>query len=536
MNALLVDDNYQMLEYMNACIPWLEKGINVDMCESGKEAMDFAAKRKPDILITDIDMPEMNGLELIDQMHAINPNLESLIISCHDNFDYAKHALKLNVTEYILKDMLEPENFVDSLDVLISRIEERNKSKGEVEKLKSYRDQNQLRLKRELLRNVLEKSITSSDDWKQEFTTFGLHLDKYKYIPLIVKINNHAKLLEKYQSSELLMFAIDNIISEITEGREELISFTNDENEMIWFVKVKSLIKSNPYVEMKKIATHFQKVIHKYLHVDTSMVHYHQPISNLTEMKQTVSKLMNIGSHWFYVEGKKMVSTSEINQSFSQSNIFSEYTNFYEEIDKVVSTLDEDVMEEVILKWINIFTAKKYHPDEVKSLIHSVLINVSIRYQYLYQLHSDKAKVLHSQVNAISNITQIKDYMYKFMEDIIHYLGTETVTQHEEIIKAKLYVEENIDKKIRMEDASNHLYMNSSYFSRLFRKETGMTFTEYVTKTKVEKSKTYLIETDLTVEEISNKLGYENTSYYIKLFKKYYATPPMEYRKNYKFS
>ncbi|RKL66918.1 hypothetical protein CR203_13900 [Salipaludibacillus neizhouensis] len=537
MNALLVDDNFQMLEYMNDCIPWLEKGITVELCESGEEALKYATKKKPDILITDIDMPEMNGLELIDLLHAINPNLESLIISCHDNFNYAKHAVKLNVTDYILKDMLEPENLAESIDLLVSKIKEKENSNGQIDKLKSYIDQNQWSLKRHLLHQIRDHSLSNSDNLKSQLNNFGLKLDEFSYIPVVVQITNKDDVMNKYKSSELYMFAIDNISAEVAVNKgEEMISFMNDEYELICFVKVKSLIKNNPFVEMKKLLSHVEEVIDKHLNIEISMVHYHQPISNLTQMKESLSKLMNIGCHWFYVGGNEIISFHDIDYSFSQVSIFSEYTTFYEEINDMVTDQSEDKVKEVIKKWINLFGEKRYHPDEVKSLIHSILINLAIRHQYLYQSDSNQATVLHSQVNAISTINQVNFHMYKYIKDMMDYLRSEMETTHEDILKAKRYVVENMHKKIRMEEASTFLYMNSSYFSRLFRKETGMTFTEYVTKTKIEKSTIYLIETELTVEEISHKLGYENTSYYIKLFKKYFSIPPMEYRKNYKFS
>ncbi|SDO03763.1 response regulator transcription factor [Alkalicoccus daliensis] len=535
MKAMLVDDNYQMLSYMKDCIPWEEKGVEILLCESGEEALDEAKEFQPDILITDIDMPEINGLQLIDRMLLLQPEMESLIISCHDKFEYAKDAMKLNVSEYILKDLLEPDSLLASVESLISKLQEKEKSRGEMDQLKSYIDQNKLSFKKQLLRGIMDNPLQDKEAYISQLHDCGLRLKEHYYLPFIGHINNKEELLQEFKSSELLLSAIENVSLEIAGEEGKLISFLSDEFGMIWFFEVESLIKSNPYEMLKNTIRNMEKAMLKYLGASISFIYGEKPLSDLKHLKMSLQKFTEIQAEWFYIKEKDILPVSAVDYSFASSNIFAEYQAIYEKIDQLISDLKEDAIEETVKEWISLFDKLKYHPNQVNSLIHNVLINISIKHQYIYQSDSSSAKELYSKVSNGTSICQLKKYMCRYITDIISYIKSENATQNEGVLKAKKYVEQHIDQKIRMEDVSKYLYMNSSYFSRLFKKETGITFTEYVTKTKVGKSTMYLIETDLTIDEIAVKLGYDNTSYYIKLFKKYFSTPPMEYRKNYKF-
>ncbi|MEM5593801.1 helix-turn-helix transcriptional regulator [Niallia circulans] len=125
---------------------------------------------------------------------------------------------------------------------------------------------------------------------------------------------------------------------------------------------------------------------------------------------------------------------------------------------------------------------------------------------------------------------QLKDWLKHYFEKIIHYHETNDQTKRKEIIEAFKFVAINLERKITLDEISSYLFLNPSYFSRLFKKEVGETFVEYVTRMKINRAKELLEQTDESVGKICERLGYDNQSYFIKLFKTYAGTTPIEYR------
>ena len=126
-NVMLVDDDYPVLELLSETVEWEKLGLRLQSVhENGASALSHALKEMPDILITDIGMPEMNGIELTKKLKQRKPNLQVAILSCHSEFTFAQQALRLNVQEYILKDTLDLD---DLRDVLLSIRESLEKEK-----------------------------------------------------------------------------------------------------------------------------------------------------------------------------------------------------------------------------------------------------------------------------------------------------------------------------------------------------------------------------------------------------------------------
>ena len=111
---MLVDDDYPVIEFLTGTIEWEQFGVTLQSThENGASAFEKALEEMPDILITDIGMPKMNGIELTKRLKEINPNLQVVILSCHSEFEFAKQALKLQVQDYLVKDMFDPEDICE---------------------------------------------------------------------------------------------------------------------------------------------------------------------------------------------------------------------------------------------------------------------------------------------------------------------------------------------------------------------------------------------------------------------------------------
>ncbi|WP_088104842.1 response regulator transcription factor [Halalkalibacter urbisdiaboli] len=528
MKVILVDDNFQMLTFMDECIPWASRGIEViGKCENGEDALQLASYIKPDILVTDIDMPNMNGLELIRKMKELYPKIQSLIISSHEDFQYAQQAVRLLVSDYILKEDLEPETLLAAIDKLVGNIKLETQQLNESIKWKSLVDQNKFSLKRQWLRNLVDSPSLDEPLFLQRCQMYGLELTENRYLPVVGQVMNKQNALDKFKSTDLLMYAVDNIAQELFG--ENFEGFVYEQHEMIWFFPVKDLVKFNVHEEIKHDLSKLQEALFNYTNIEMAFV-YHKPVRKAIDLKKSLEDLIKLKHEWFYMDDSGVSSHDIVKVIFASDDLFDDYTTVLEEMRKIILEEDEKKLVDFVKSLITTINKRKYHPDSVKIYFHKIVVDIGISYYSLNKDSTIKTENIHSEFHGIQTVKQLELYVIRYLTSIIKSTEVRRKSQRNEIWKATKYVETHIHEKITMEKVAQHLYLNPSYFSRIFKKETGDTFIDYVNRAKIEKAYHYLVESNNTVEDIASRLGYDNTSYFIKLFKKYTNKTPAEYR------
>src|SRR5690625_477748 len=188
--VMLVDDDYPVLEFLSEIVEWESLGLHLQSVhENGASALDYALMEMPDILITDIGMPKMNGLELTKRMKEQNSNLQVAILSCHNEFEYARSALTLQVQDYILKETLDPE---DLSKLLLCYKENLEKTHVMI--------RNQINLQNQLLKNnelakerffqqVMYQPKSNNQDWYYRKDNIGFHLENKDYLPVLCVVD-----------------------------------------------------------------------------------------------------------------------------------------------------------------------------------------------------------------------------------------------------------------------------------------------------------------------------------------------------------
>ncbi|AIQ42812.1 response regulator [Paenibacillus sp. FSL R7-0297] len=164
--VVLADDHYPVLEYLSASIPWDTLGLELSAsCSDGKQAWEACQLHQPDILLTDIGMPAMDGLELIRKAREVNPQLQAIILSCHGEFEYAQQAVKLNVAEYILKESLQIDQVISVLTEAVSRLEIRMISQNNYLQMQKLVSQNHSAIRTRFIRMFLEQPVWDEAEW-----------------------------------------------------------------------------------------------------------------------------------------------------------------------------------------------------------------------------------------------------------------------------------------------------------------------------------------------------------------------------------
>ncbi|MBT2655018.1 response regulator [Bacillus sp. ISL-18] len=399
--VMLVDDDYPVLEFLSEMINWAELGLVLQSIHvNGLSALQEAEENMPDILITDIGMPKLNGIELTKILKEKNPSLLVTILSCHNEFKFAHQALKLNVQEYILKDTLDIEEIIVLLRKCVQILDKENNSKKKQLQMKRTIEQNKGLMKERFINKLVHQPIHSVEVWQEEAQLLGWGATQ-TYMIIKCTINNYQPVIHYFQSVALLNYFVHSVITEIIEQEAENAVHGQFEKEMSFlFVP----LRSAPERDMLKTKKLLEKI------------------------KITFQDTFDIALS-FVVGGPA------------------------------------------------------------------------------------------------ANPLDIKIQMRKLIE-----LNVSKISSNVEIENACKYIFENLHRRITLEEVANFLHLNSSYFSRLFKKEVGENFVKYVVKQKMNRAKDLLDQTNYSILEISDMLGYENQSYFNKTFKGSEGISPIEYR------
>jgi two-component system response regulator YesN len=224
------------------------------------------------------------------------------------------------------------------------------------------------------------------------------------------------------------------------------------------------------------------------------------------------------------VEKKAAEATNE--------DLFSRYDEAAAEMRELVMLRDEGRITTFVAKWSAFLEEKQFPPEILKDWVLKLILDLRVRLQALQFFRSDyTVECLHDEILTIRFLSELKAWLVGYLKSLLSRVNeVYDQTRRREILDAFRYVSTNLEKKISLEEVASYLFLNPSYFSRLFKKEVGETFVEYVTKMKVSRAKELLEQTADSVGKICERLGYDNQSYFIKIFKSYVGVTPIEYR------
>jgi len=531
--VMLVDDDYPVLEFLSDIVEWEALGLHLQSIhENGASALNYALMEMPDILITDIGMPKMNGLELTKKMKERNSNLQVAILSCHNEFEFAQRALTLKVQDYILKETLDPNDLSKLLISYKEKLEEIHSTMQQQVRLKKQLEANNELAKERFFQQIIYQPELNNQNWYEQKNNIGFRLENKKYLPILCTIDNYLFMKEHFFSKNILEFAVHNIISEIMSSNNKgAIHFKFESNRVFILFPMSASIKVDHYDQITKTLEKIQDSMINLLSISVSFLIGEKVVP--ANFKHELTSLLASETQLFYM-GSQSIMIKDNRRDISSDDLFSYYDEAVHEFRKLIFASKIKNVEPIVLEWMNFIRENAFSPSIVKDWVLKILLELTFKLRSLqsFQAHHE-IDIMHHEILKIENLVELSDWLITYLESAIVYtmegLGQ---TEHQEILKACIYITKNIESKLSLDDVANHVYLNASYLSRLFRQEMGTTFIEYVTSLKIERAKELLDQTTYSLGEICEKLSYDNQSYFIKVFKSHVGKTPNKYRKN----
>jgi len=529
--VMLVDDDYPVLEFLSESVRWEAYGMAPPTLHmDGEDALGHAIRNMPDIVITDIGMPDMDGLTLIERIREMNPNVRAAILSCHSQFHYAQQAMKLKVQDYLLKDTLDPSELDALLRQFKSSLDEERLASRQREQLRRILDQSREKMKEAFIRGTIHQPMLHPEAWLAELGSFGLRTDDAVFLPVLAHVDHMQQAWKRFLTEDVLRYAIHNVIDEITSGRPEVVHFSYSARRSIFVFAFERSLKINPHDEAAACVREVLHHLRRSLKLSMSFI-IGERCAAPRELQKELADLLDCGGQRFYLEEGAVVKKQP--PTYAGIELFRYYDRAKEEFRNTLLDRQADVLPAVVRRWIGYIRDNPRPPEVIKDWVLKLALDLKLKVQALQYFQPPfTAEALHREIFEIDSLSELEIWLVEYLRSLRPVVdGILQTGSRPEILQALQYVTANMDKKIGLDDVAAHLHMNPSYFSRMFKKETGETFTDVVIRMKMDRARELLDTTAYSVGQIGDMLGYDNQSYFIKTFKSIVGVTPMEYRR-----
>ena len=521
MRLLIVDDEIKTREGLKTNINWKSIGIDeVFTAADGLDALDQYNRLKHDIVITDIRMPGMDGLALCENIVKQNNNTKIIIISGFSEFEYAKKAMKLGVTDYELKpvDLQGLMNLVSAAREKIAQIKE----KEEVE----------LKHQSLYMHDFFEKLLANgvSDKKTKSYLSryFSFELSEY-VICLILDLDNAVETSHPAEENVLSSEVIKSCFARSLNERDFLL-YQKTDCQYITLLKTQAdIMDSVQKMALKRLKLFTDETVQKYGRTVSFGISDPGRIEN---MPQLFGQALQSLRHRLYKGDSSLTFFCDIEAD--KTEVFVPLLN-ESEIKESVLQLDYQYAESVISKeFEKLKVAKITNSDSVRSvctLLKNLLVRTinSMNINY-YKLFAQNARLIEN-VPWCETVDEYLKWVLSIYYIVLNGLSDFNNIRHSKLVaNAVEYIKLNYTHDITIRELADCVQKTPNYFSHLFKKELGVSFSEFVNRVRVNEAKSLMQDTNLLIYEIAEKVGYKDYDYFKQVFKKIEGYAPSEYR------
>lgn len=534
--VLLVDDEALIREAISENIQWEEMGFSfMGACENGRQAMEAIEKEQPDLLLTDINMPFMDGMELTKFVYENYPDTKVIIISGFDEFEYAKNAVKYQVLEYILKP-ITPMEFLETLQRVKKMFDERRESQRDMKKIRSAYVSSLPALQARYLHNLLSGTADYSKIIEKQ-EELQLQLKANCYNTALVEGDDLTPFTMQYANvkDELALFAIYNIAAEIVAEEKCGITFQNMEEKtvIIFMGENKKTLKE----QMGAILQRISKSVEEFLKIPTTIA-VGKTVFGVENLADSFGKTQSAMEYKFMLGGNQIIEAEEyeeIRNSAKRMDIFEWASRIATAIrtnkESEIVSRTQEFISQIKMSYVNKNRSIVY----VQNLLLSVINLLDMTEELEEQVYS-KERAFVNEIYDFGNLDEITCSLV----EIFNIISKGMMHQRDsygrrQALLALEYIDEHYaDSSVTLNSVCNALAMSTSYFSAVFKNHTGETFIEALTKKRIEKARVLLEQTNKKTYEIAERVGYSDAHYFSITFKKITGKTPTEYAKEFK--
>ena len=522
---IIVDDEQKIRQGMEKGIPWKGWGFEViAACADGLEAMEAIAHEKPDVVLSDIRMPRMDGVELMEYLNKNYPEIKIIILSGYSDFEYLNMSIKSNVSEYLLKP-----TDVDAFEEAFARLKEKLDSEQELarknEKSRSFYIDAMMGM---LMRGYISEESCDLD--LNMLAEAGIVTENCAAVSMFEECEKAGSGHHERHEIKVRICALLN--SEMAKGIYTGRFFVDNGGALAGIIS-----RKNGVFDPAESVSYLRAAIKKaQKETNTRIFACIGTVCSDSRMlpqsfEQTVSSLHRT----VFTDDEPVTLYRTIAET---SPDYISVTFDYDKIVKAIVQNDPECVRAEISKTLDYFSSHQVNDYEyIGQLCLELLIYLarwSLQYNVSFEQVMEDSGIRYSDIRNMVSLSGRKNAVLKVAEALCECIALSVrqsakATSYAKIIK-ECVDNEYLENHMSLEYVAGKVGRSAAYVSKLFKDEFGSNFLEYITKKRLEKSKELLEKTDMTIYEITERAGYADVSNFIKVFKRRYGITPGDYR------
>ena len=531
IKVFLVEDEIVIRRGVKNGIDWEAEGFEfVGEASDGELAYPMIKKTKPDILITDIKMPFMDGFELSKAVLQDLPDTKIIILSGYGEFEYAREAIRMGIQEYLLKP-ISSAKLLEAIRGVADTIEKEWEEKELLERYSKEMEENIQRNIQQFFTRLVTEQVSMTEALSEGFR-LGMDLSAESYNMILFKVR------KKDHESEY-----SEQVVEVTEKIREHVDA--DPNLYVYERGAEGLaflLMGDGEKQMEDAARQFCEYLRREVEAYETLEYYAgvgKTVSRLRELKDSYNAANRVFSTRFVNTWNRVAEQKDfITGTMGNIDIHSVYS--VENTRKMVRDFLRNGTPEEVGDFIKGYF-DNISEENMKSLMMRQYICMDIYFSAVAfgeEIKTKKEDMIEAcgEINelagVISSLEKTKEYIETLLKNVLLLRDGAAGKKYSDILeKAKRYIMENyMLEDMSLNKLASHVNMSPSYFSSIFSQESGKTFVEYLTEVRMEKAKELLMCSNQKTSEIGYKVGYKDSHYFNYIFKKTHKCSPKEYR------
>jgi len=534
--VMIVDDETSVVKGLVEHIPWSDLGLEVTMtAEDGQEALEKIRAKQPDIVITDVYMPRMDGLTLIQHLREEFPSIYIVIHSAYDEFDNARLAMRYGVQYFLLKPSMIDE-IAAVLQEVVREMDVQEKQNQLLERFEAEQQTYLQYMQDTFLREMLTTRYKPDDIPIEKLRLLKLDVDTPVVVATVSLIRPPYLTKSKEREWQLLKYGAINIVREMIQKAQErnqldihLIDYSDSTLVLIFFAKQSDIGLADA---AKNISSGMIDNILMYLKLSLSV--------GIGGVKFGVCEL--IDSYLESLQALEAADYNAVNRVYTyqevRGGIREEYRYPYSLFKDVHRAIEEHELSRVTEIWERFereVLPNSHLPFYIMQNICLSLIGILMT---LYddnqnmQTHMEKLSERMKDIYAQTSSQELCGWMKQWLVDWVQQIEEQSGKKSNRLVEeVKEYVKQHYHEDISLMEIAEKLYVNRNYLSQLFKRVTGESFVTYLNKFRIEKAKEKMRENHYLISEISEMVGYQNPTYFSQVFKSITGKSPSEFYK-----
>lgn len=528
ISLCIIDDIKSVVDGLSA-MNWEEQGIRVaGVSSNGEEGLELIDKLRPDLVITDIRMPRMDGLSMLRAILEENRRCKVILISGYADFEYAQQAVQLGAFDFVVKPFSEEDIMSAVLRAKAEVMDERARL------LNLQKMENKLRESMPVLRQeyfaLLTSHRTSWEEASERWEFLNIELEPRGFVVMLIEIDRFLEQVaeQPVREMELIRFSLLNIMQETLADYARSVVFRTSHDRHL------AVLNDTAAASPIEIAEQICRNIERYTKFTVS-IGVGSRVEEISELPDSCREAHRALSYHLFTEGNAAIRYDDIHQSGSQEPLTLEHkdelllalrSGNVDRTNAILSVISETLRQRFA----------QHNPDYLLSLYNELAAS-AIRTFYEMIPYSDIQPLIQrfQAVQGIAGVplSSLQRQLLALCTEGADLVRRNSLSEGQRIIYQAIdYIQGRLSEDISVGECAAHVHLSASYFSSLFKRVTGMTVTQYMTSERIQKAKQLLVE-GAQVQEVAAAVGYEERRYFSEMFKKVTGQTPSEYRASY---